>query len=123
MTRPPPRPTRTDPPFPTPTLFRSVDIDFDFVTDLQVGLLARRGELAKRHAPFALQPDVDHCQVVFDRGHGALDDTAFKAAVGAAQRFIEHRGEIVARSEEHTSELQSLMRISYAAFCLKKKII
>src|SRR3546814_5858350 len=104
----------------------AVDIDFDFVTDLQVGLLARRGELAKRHAPFALQPDVDHCQVVFDRGHGALDDTAFKAAVGAAQRFIEHRGEIIAlrksrRSEEHTSELQSLMRISYAVFCLKKK--
>src|SRR3546814_4683074 len=33
------------------------------------------------------------------------------------------RGLCVARSEEHTSELQSLMRISYAAFCLKKKII
>src|SRR3546814_3367900 len=31
------------------------------------------------------------------------------------------RGEIIARSEEHTSELQSLMRISYAVFCLKKK--
>src|SRR3546814_9721244 len=31
------------------------------------------------------------------------------------------RGEAVARSEEHTSELQSLMRISYAVFCLKKK--
>src|SRR3546814_5804056 len=31
------------------------------------------------------------------------------------------RGEVVARSEEHTSELQSLMRISYAVFCLKKK--
>src|SRR3546814_986267 len=31
------------------------------------------------------------------------------------------RGNIVVRSEEHTSELQSLMRISYAVFCLKKK--
>src|SRR3546814_9620722 len=31
------------------------------------------------------------------------------------------RGDIVVRSEEHTSELQSLMRISYAVFCLKKK--
>src|SRR3546814_3344821 len=31
-------------------------------------------------------------------------------------------GELVGRSEEHTSELQSLMRISYAVFCLKKKI-
>src|SRR3546814_9061176 len=32
-----------------------------------------------------------------------------------------HRGDEVTRSEEHTSELQSLMRISYAVFCLKKK--
>src|SRR3546814_10647286 len=31
------------------------------------------------------------------------------------------RGEFIERSEEHTSELQSLMRISYAVFCLKKK--
>src|SRR3546814_3562317 len=35
--------------------------------------------------------------------------------------LLHHRGEI--RSEEHTSELQSLMRISYAVFCLKKKIM
>src|SRR3546814_4382093 len=33
----------------------------------------------------------------------------------------EHAGDLRARSEEHTSELQSLMRISYAVFCLKKK--
>src|SRR3546814_2774124 len=42
----------------------------------------------------------------------------------AALRYMEsrHRGTIVqVRSEEHTSELQSLMRISYAVFCLKKK--
>src|SRR3546814_3203855 len=32
-------------------------------------------------------------------------------------------GDLLYRSEEHTSELQSLMRISYAVFCLKKKII
>src|SRR3546814_1299378 len=36
-----------------------------------------------------------------------------------AERF--HRGELADRSEEHTSELQSLMRTSYAVFCLKKK--
>src|SRR3546814_9415690 len=37
-------------------------------------------------------------------------------------RFLDHRGMFVTlRSEEHTSELQSLMRISYAVFCLKKK--
>src|SRR3546814_4350674 len=45
-------------------------------------------------------------------------------------RFLDHRGMFVtlwpnghSRSEEHTSELQSLMRISYAVFCLKKKNI
>src|SRR3546814_2713029 len=42
----------------------------------------------------------------------------FPAAVGAQ---IAHPNRLVVRSEEHTSELQSLMRISYAVFCLKKK--
>src|SRR3546814_6423109 len=36
---------------------------------------------------------------------------------------VEQRGRPLARSEEHTSELQSLMRISYADFCFKKKVI
>src|SRR3546814_7465726 len=40
---------------------------------------------------------------------------------GLAQRHGEGEGRAGARSEEHTSELQSLMRISYAVFCLKKK--
>src|SRR3546814_5134073 len=35
--------------------------------------------------------------------------------------LVHHIGRLVERSEEHTSELQSLMRISYAVFCLKKK--
>src|SRR3546814_5568993 len=35
--------------------------------------------------------------------------------------LLERRGDVEVRSEEHTSELQSLMRISYAVFCLKKK--
>src|SRR3546814_9779113 len=39
----------------------------------------------------------------------------------AGALFAGLRGTIGARSEEHTSELQSLMRISYAVFCLKKK--
>ena len=40
-------------------------------------------ELLEVDAAFALQANVDHCQVVFDRGHGALDDAAFKAALSA----------------------------------------
>src|SRR3546814_10291045 len=44
-----------------------------------------------------------------------LNDYDFRLEPGSRQQRIE------ARSEEHTSELQSLMRISYAVFCLKKK--
>src|SRR3546814_5392526 len=48
-------------------------------------------------------------------------------AVGAEEEAIDrrwhsHRHDDPGRSEEHTSELQSLMRISYAVFCLKKKL-
>src|SRR3546814_1759441 len=38
------------------------------------------------------------------------------------RRTVDTKADTVARSEEHTSELQSLMRISYAVFCLQKKI-
>src|SRR3546814_5247450 len=41
--------------------------------------------------------------------------------VGLAQQAVEVLGIVMARSEEHTSEIQSLMRISYAVFCFKKK--
>src|SRR3546814_1179164 len=40
-----------------------------------------------------------------------------------AMGILDRTGTLEARSEEHTSELQSLMRISYAVFCLKKKIL
>src|SRR3546814_4628863 len=50
-------------------------------------------------------------------GFGAIGSTA------ALYRPLHHQGfpPVIRRSEEHTSELQSLMRISYAVFCLKKK--
>src|SRR3546814_1409147 len=56
----------------------------------------------------------------FGDGHKApaLDDTLHQA-----QLFVGHSRVGIQRSEEHTSELQSLMRISYAVFCLKKKTI
>src|SRR3546814_5505555 len=51
---------------------------------------------------------------------GAVDDImiAFELGAGLERRGV---GTRAGRSEEHTSELQSLMRISYAVFCLKKK--
>src|SRR3546814_1634061 len=53
----------------------------------------------------------------------AIEDVIM-GCVGQAgeQSFQIGRNAVLARSEEHTSELQSLMRISYAVFCLKKKI-
>src|SRR3546814_4954673 len=68
---------------------------------------------------------VDHlerrCETVVDadllRGELVLEHLIFDAVEGQRAGGIEAEG----RSEEHTSELQSLMRISYAVFCLKKK--
>src|SRR3546814_6589506 len=56
--------------------------------------------------------------------HGLPDVTALGADIylfSLYKTYGPHQGLMVARSEEHTSELQSLMRISYAVFCLKKK--
>src|SRR5690606_13177244 len=75
----------------------AVDEDLDFVADLDVAILIAMAEFAQRHAALALQADIDHCLVVFDRGDGALDDAAFEAsAVGIAELFIEKFREIVA---------------------------
>src|SRR3546814_3677619 len=52
----------------------------------------------------------------------AVIDLDARLADGAIQMFDRLVGSLFTRSEEHTSELQSLMRISYAVFCLKKKI-
>src|SRR3546814_10776623 len=100
MIRRPPRSTRTDTLFPYTTLFRSLG---DHRGD-------RFGALA-----FDLLLDVFG-------GHdiGLLAfDTEVRAVLirGRHVRHAIHER----RSEEHTSELQSLMRISYAVFCLKKK--
>src|SRR3546814_7448270 len=93
MIRRPPRSTRTDTLFPYTTLFRS-----------RLGHAAGSdGGAAGAQAGIGFQP--------VHRGGGARDDR-----VALDQEHDRRR-----RSEEHTSELQSLMRISYAVFCLKKK--
>src|SRR3546814_5987282 len=56
---------------------------------------------------------------------GVLDESRYGFRLSSGRRHIGHTDRtihrIALRSEEHTSELQSLMRISYAVFCLKKK--
>src|SRR3546814_1424545 len=102
MIRRPPRSTRTDTLFPYTTLFRSLGDEN--------GVHGAGGGAADRLDRDALvgQQAVEHAP-----GEGAV-----RAA--ALQREV-HRTPVACRSEEHTSELQSLMRISYAVFCLKKK--
>src|SRR3546814_5345916 len=118
MIRRPPRPTRTDTCFPYTTLFRSgvgivVDIelgDRHLLTQFVRNLLETWPDHLARPAPFG--PEIDQYGAV------GLEDVAFEARIG--DLFGGHEG-VSLRSEEHTSELQSLMRISYAVFCLTKK--
>src|SRR3546814_6634803 len=120
MIRRPPRPTRTDTLFPYTTLFRSVQLRdpcFYIFTSGTTGLpkasrmthyrwmrsMAGVGQLAVRMR----RDDVLYCALPLY--HNNALTVSWSAMLGAG------------RSEEHTSELQSLMRISYAVFCLKKK--
>src|SRR3546814_9028575 len=129
----PPRSTPTDTRFPYTTLFRSLvhrhePLRGAAIDDLRlrapavriaVLVVGRRGE---QPAGFA--------QVGADRAVGCIelgvDDAALTAEPAPvfaifAVGFDSEHGVDAVRSEEHTSELQSLMRNSYAVFCLKKK--
>src|SRR3546814_10322108 len=109
MIRRPPRSTRTDTLFPYTTLFRSID-DIDF----RHRQARARGQLLDDADEFGGGAPVHLARLVH------LQDDL----VGVPEREEVHRrrrDERDQRSEEHTSELQSLMRISYAVFCLKKK--
>src|SRR3546814_3740510 len=98
MIRRPPRSTRTDTLFPSTTLFRSIGEQF---------LCSGAGRECQREplvSPLSRRPREEfHSRRRCARGIRAGEPALYR------------------RSEEHTSELQSLMRISYAVFCLKKK--
>src|SRR3546814_2272414 len=123
MIRRPPRSTRTDTLFPYTTLFRSSCARRPPSSLLELrsfgarlaGLAGRFGEpvypVVGRQLAGGLGRHIDHQGAHVGSRIGAGADAIYQ--VGGAV------GEI--RSEEHTSELQSLMRISYAVFCLKKK--
>src|SRR3546814_7077743 len=142
MIRPPPRSTRTDTLFPYTTLFRSLRLDlgcrlrrryvalqhaleFLGLSSLIPGrhprLLKNLGITAEiekyighRHTAAMVRDHLAHPRfgwIRARRGHHTLVHLLHYLGVGIG----------LVRSEEHTSELQSLMRISYAVFCLKKK--
>src|SRR3546814_8359613 len=97
MLRRPPRSTRTDTLFPYTTLFRSSGENEPVVRRIRKQFL--------RHRLVAVVTDMN----VAHRHQLCCHDPSASSV------------ELPRRSEEHTSELQSLMRISYAVFCLKKK--
>src|SRR3546814_5985329 len=125
MIRRPPRPTRTAPLFPLTALFRSSDW---------------RGSAASGEAAFACRHREEPASGERSLSGGVQAQIREAGKMQSQPRFGHDYQHIVAgfpcrcngaarprswrrprRSEEHTSELQSLMRISYAVFCLKKK--
>src|SRR3546814_10174015 len=74
------------------------------------------GDAARRRGA-VLRIDGDGADMLGDMKAGIK----FRTVDGPASRQAEHGNDGFRRSEEHTSELQSLMRSSYAVFCLKKK--
>src|SRR3546814_9190429 len=106
MIRRPPRSTRTDPLFPSTTLFRSGE---GRVAELALLISKTSAERQRRRI----------VQFVIHLSKGSDRFSRFDAL--RKDPCKRHRRRRQGRSEEHTSELQSLMRISYAVFCLKKK--
>src|SRR3546814_2066292 len=108
MIRRPPRSTRTDTLFPYTTLFRSPDRELAVC-------------YGRRCDP--------HCTIDDDSACAGIDDDSCRSLRRLHSDVLNqaHHHDALfrpcfrVRSEEHTSELQSLMRISYAVFCLKKK--
>src|SRR3546814_3588378 len=124
MIRRPPRSTRTDTLFPYTTLFRSDCAQRQFgERHPRAADLPGRGRFKiaiVRIANGALDRQlVDEGQVA-QEGYDQLG-ISFRHMVRGTEFGLVRRPGAEMRSEEHTSELQSLMRISYAVFCLKKK--
>src|SRR3546814_2731455 len=132
MIRRPPRSTRTDTRFPYTTLFRSHRLD------LQVHLRALpehvrqvRQRFREVAAGFTLNGEGDHEKLEFGRVqpiggflkrllHRPADPDAIRNRAKFAADGVRKLPGDNNRSEEHTSELQSLMRNSYAVFCFKQ---
>src|SRR3546814_9438941 len=108
MIRLPPRPTRTDTLFPYTTLFRSIR--------------KKRMANATSNNPVTRDRDCWRALIWSCSSSFMLTPSGRPLTRRKEGRDKEWNKQKAARSEEHTSELQSLMRISYAVFCLQKKI-
>src|SRR3546814_1737923 len=137
MIRRPPRSTRTDTLFPYTTLFRSVEcVAAPVERGVECNIAAQHVDVLLSDGANDLQPAVNRRAAATARGSlpvasglpppkGVVASAAVVISGVAADMLAEVRAKLKPllqlRSEEHTSELQSLMRISYDVFCLKKK--
>src|SRR3546814_8304039 len=129
MIRRPPRSTRTDTLFPYTTLFRSVGLLGCDLLFHPLGLRLQVGEIffqlvdTEAVEILGLRLLLARLQVV--EIHGSASSLPRPALAFEGRTILTPPPSDIppkgTRSEEHTSELQSLMRISYAVFCLKKK--
>src|SRR3546814_3930326 len=107
--RPPPRSNRTDTLFPYTTLFRS-----------HYAAWVEGGGAGRCRLRFSIT-ETGYTRGVKKRSITSLATRAGRCVSASMQHQLDLTSASTSRSEEHTSELQSLMRISYAVFCLKKK--
>ncbi len=75
----------------------ALEIDLDFVADLEGGLASGAGEFAQRNAAFGLGADVDDGHVFFDADDLAFDDGAFRGRAALGKGLFEHLGEVFTR--------------------------
>src|SRR3546814_10441189 len=117
MILPPPRLTRTDTLFPYTTHFRSIRANNLLPDESAAGRLRHISVNIEKSAfhPLEVPQLIEECFDQILSTAAAIEDP-FEQAF-----FLMVQLPYLQRSEEHTSELQSLMRISYAVFCLKKK--
>src|SRR3546814_10059311 len=108
----PPRSTRTDPLFPYTTLFRSGHDGAVLAATPLSGVGMTKVAIADLDAD-------GQAEIVVGSWWGATV-SAISLVEDDSGVSLVHEWQTQNRSEEHTSELQSLMRISYAVFCLKK---
>src|SRR3546814_1312404 len=118
MIRRPPRSTRSDTLFPYTTLFRSRHYgtadDLTPESDVFVEIKQRVNRVTQKRR--VSLPYRDALALCSPEGYEPTGEISNRE-----RAFLDEVSTLVGRSEEHTSELQSLMRISYAVFCLKKK--
>src|SRR3546814_3900291 len=127
MIRRPPRSTRTDTLFPYTTLFRSLLSSAPaFAQEEPAGPVTVTGSVGLVSDYRFRGVSQSDRGMAIQGGITATHESGFYVGtrgsnLGGWGRFGGANMELDLRSEEHTSELQSLMRISYAVFCLKKK--